>query len=129
MVVDGNLRNVPGADFGNVNFEDVQLIPHECKKNLGVILDSSLRFRPHIESMIRTCNFHICNLYMVKPFITKRNLITLVHSLIVSNVNYCNSLLAWVTKCNFKESSVHFKYSGNVDIFPASLGFQYVFSN
>ena len=61
-------------------------------KNLGVVLDSSLRFRSHIDSIVKTYNFHICNLYMIKDFVNRKNLVTLVHSLIVSKVDYCNSL-------------------------------------
>ena len=93
IVIKGNLRNAPEADFGCVNFEDAQLVPCEQAKNLGVVLDSSLSFRSHIDSMVRTCNFHIRILYMIKNFVNRKNLITLVHSLIVSKVDYCNSLL------------------------------------
>ena len=64
----------------------------EPAKNLGVVLDSSLSFRSHIDSIVKTCNFHIHNLYMIKDFVNRKNLVTLVHSLIVSKVDYCNYL-------------------------------------
>ena len=92
IVVRGNLRNVSIADFGVLSFGDSQLVPCESAKNLGVVLDSSLSFRPHIDSIVKTCNFHIRNLHMIKDFVNRKNLITLVHSLIVSKVDYCNSL-------------------------------------
>ena len=57
-----------------------------------VVLDSSLSFRSKIDSIVKTCNFHIRYLYMIKDFVNRRNLVTLVHSLIVSKVDYCNSL-------------------------------------
>ena len=41
---------------------------------------------------MKICNFHIRNLYMIKDFVNKKNLVTLVHSLIISKVDYCNSL-------------------------------------
>ena len=40
---------------------------------------------------------------MVKPFINMRNLITLVHSLIVSKVDYCNSLLLGLPNVTLKK--------------------------
>ena len=92
IVIRGNLRNVPVANFGVMNFGDTQLVPCESAKNLGGVLDSSLSFRPHIDSVAKTCNFHIRNLYMIKDFVNKKNLVTLVHSLIISKVDYCNSL-------------------------------------
>ena len=51
-----------------------------------------MSFRSHIDSIVKTCNFHIRNLYMIQDFVNRKNLVTLVHSLIVSKVDYCNSL-------------------------------------
>ena len=92
IIIRGNLRNVPVANFGVMRFGDTQLVPCESPKNLGAVLDSSLGFRSHIDSIVKTCNFHIRNLYMIKDFANRKNLVTLVHSLTVSKVDYCNSL-------------------------------------
>ena len=92
LVIRGNLRNVPVASFGVMSFGDTPLVPCESAKNRGGVLDSSLSFRSHIDSIVKTCNFHIHNLYMIKDFVNRKNLVTLVHSLIISKVDYCNSL-------------------------------------
>ena len=92
IVIWGNLRNVSVANFGVMSFGDTHLVPCESAKNLSVVLNSSLSFRSHIDSIVKTCNFHIRNLYMIKDFVNRKNLVTLVHSLIVSKVDYCNSL-------------------------------------
>ena len=57
IVIWGNLRNVPIANFGVMSFGDTQLVPCESANNLGVVLDSSLSFRSHIDSIVKTCNF------------------------------------------------------------------------
>ena len=62
IVIRGNLRNVSAPNFGEMSFGDTQLVPCESAKNLGVVLDSSLSFRSHIDSFVKTCNFHIRNL-------------------------------------------------------------------
>ena len=92
IVIRGNLRNVFVEDFGEVDFGDIRLVPHDSAKNLGVVLDSTLSFRAHVDSIVKACNFHIRNLHMIKDFINRKNLVTLVHSLIISKVDYCNSL-------------------------------------
>ena len=92
IVIRGNLRNVSVANFDEMSFVDTQLVPCESAKNLGVVLNSSLRFRSHIDSIVKICNFHISNLYMIKDFVNRKNLVTLVHSSIISKVDYCNSL-------------------------------------
>ena len=85
IVIRRNLRNFTIANFGVTSFGDTQLVPCESTKNLGVVLDSSLSFRPHINFIVKTCNFH-------KDFVNRKNLVTFVHSLIISKVHYCNSL-------------------------------------
>ena len=75
-----------------MSFDDTQLAPCESVKNLGDVLNSLLSFRSHIDSIAKTCNFHIRNLYMIKDFVNRKNLVTLVHSLVISKVDYCNSL-------------------------------------
>ena len=92
IVIRGNLRNVSVANFGEMSFGDTQLVPCESAKNLSDVFGSSLSFRSHINSTVKTCNFHIRILYMIKDFVNRKNLITLVHSLIISKVDYCNSL-------------------------------------
>ena len=61
-VIRGNLRNVSVANFGVMSFGITQLIPCESAKNLDVVLDSSLSSRSHIDSIVKTCSFHIRNL-------------------------------------------------------------------
>ena len=92
IVIRGNLRNIFVANFGEMSFGDTQLVSCESAKNVGVVLDSSLSFRSHTDSTVKTCNFHIRNLYMIKDFVSRKKLVTLVHALIISKVNYCNSL-------------------------------------
>ena len=103
IVIWGNLRNVSVANFGVMSFGDTQLVLCESAKNLGVVLDSLLSFRSHIDSIVKTCNFHIHNLYMIKAFVNRKNLVTLVHSLIVSKVDYCNSLFIGLPNVILKE--------------------------
>ena len=83
IVIRGNLRNVSVANFGDMSFGDTQLVPCESAKNLGAVLDSLLSFRSHIDFIVKTCNFHIRNLYMIKDSVNRKNLVTLVHSLII----------------------------------------------
>ena len=75
-----------------MSFGDTQLVPCKSAKNLCVVLDSSLSFRSHMDSVVKACNFHIRNLFMIKDSVNKKNLVTLVHSLIIPKVDYCNSL-------------------------------------
>ena len=52
ILIRGNLRNVSVANFGEMSFGDTQLVLCESAKNLGVVLDSSLSVRSHIDSRV-----------------------------------------------------------------------------
>ena len=99
------LRNVSVPNFGVMSLGDTHLVPCESTKNLGVVLDS-LSFRSLIDSIVKTCNFYIRNLYSVKDFVNRKNLVTLDHSLIVSKVDYCNSLFIGLPNVILKKFSV-----------------------
>ena len=119
VVIRGNYRNITVANFGEVSFGNTQLVLCQSAENLGVVLDSSLSFRSHIDSIVKTCNFHIRNLYMIKDFVNRKNLVILVHSLIVSKMDYCNSLFIGVPNVILKKvQSVLNRYS------TCPLGFQ-----
>ena len=91
-IIKGNMRHSISEDFGALVLGDSMVRPLEVVKNLGVILDSSLKLDKHVSMIVKSCNFQLRNLYAVKRFLNKESLITLVHSLVISKVDYCNSL-------------------------------------
>ena len=92
LLVKGGLRVNIETEFGILELGNLQLHPSPSVKNLGITFDSSLDFKYHINSLVKTCNYHIRNLYAVRKYLNKETLIGLVHSLILSHVDYCNSL-------------------------------------
>ena len=92
IIVKGNLKSNLDREFGTLEVSNTHLHPSVSARNLGIILDSKLSFKDHINSVVKCCNFHIRNLYAVRRFLDRESLISLVHSFIVSRVDYCNSL-------------------------------------
>ena len=63
-------------------------------KTLGVTLDAELSMERHVSSVVRSCFFHIRSLSKVRPYITYKAASSIAVCLILSKLDYCNSLLS-----------------------------------
>ena len=62
-------------------------------KNLGVTFDAQLNMETHVSNISRTCFYIIRNISCIRRHLTTSATKTLVISLIISRLDYCNSLL------------------------------------
>ena len=72
---------------------DITISPSSTIKNLGVIFDQKMSMENHVKSLIKTANFHLRNIYRIRRFITFESCHHLVRSLVLSRLDYANSLL------------------------------------
>ena len=65
--------------------------------NLGVVLDSNLSMRDHVSRLCRTSYYQLRQLRVIRRSLTTRACTQLVHALVNSRLDYCNSLLSGIT--------------------------------
>jgi hypothetical protein len=94
----GNRFQLPKIDmhllsttFPGVSFQDSVL-------DLGVMLDQELSMSAHIGNICRSGFYQLRQLRLVRRNLTDKAAAMLVHSFVVSRVDYCNSVLSGVTK-------------------------------
>ena len=75
----------------------------DCAKNLGVLLDSELSFNDQINKVVSSCYRTIRLLYRIKSFLNRTQLKTLVSSLVLSRLDYCNILYYGIYQPNMKK--------------------------
>ena len=89
---------LPGKDSPihdlTFNFDNSVLTPTETARNLGVTLDSQLSLTANITATTRSCRFMLYNIRRIRPLLTQKAVQVLVQALVISRLDYCNSLLA-----------------------------------
>ncbi|XP_077937991.1 uncharacterized protein LOC144383603 [Gasterosteus aculeatus] len=77
-----------------VNFGNSVLTPTSTAKNLGVTLDNQLSLTPNITATTRSCRYTLYNIRRIRPLLTQKAAQVLIQALVISRLDYCNSLLA-----------------------------------
>jgi hypothetical protein len=72
-------------------------------RNLGVIFDSELTFSDHVSKLVSTCYYHIRQLRSIRKSLSVDSSHALVRALILSRLDYCNSLLSGAPKLLIKQ--------------------------
>ena len=87
--------NVPISDPSyTVQFDNCILEEVISVKALGVTLTPDLNFKSFIVSKSKSCNFQLYNLRHIKNSLNTSLRFMLVNSLILTQIDYCNSILA-----------------------------------
>ena len=62
-------------------------------RNLGVIMDKNMQMDDHINQVRKSAFYYLNWIHKICPFLTKKTTKSVVRALVISKVNYCNSLL------------------------------------
>jgi len=72
---------------------DCSIKPADVVRDLGVLLDNSLSMKTHISNITKSCFFHLRRIRQVKKSLNEKCVRTLVQALVISRIDYCNSVL------------------------------------
>ena len=90
----GSKRSLSLIDFSHVDILGHTLPILTSVKFLGVTFDSNLTFDVHISNIRRKCFLQVRNLYRVRKYVNAHCLFRLVDCLILTHLDYCNSLFS-----------------------------------
>ena len=76
-----------------LKIDQSSITPTTSARNISVIFDNCDQMREHITSVCRASHFHLRNIGSIRSYLAPETCATLVHSLISSKLDYCNSLL------------------------------------
>ena len=89
---------LPGKDSPSHNliitFDSSVLTPTQTARNLVATPDSQLSLTANITATTRSCRYMLHNIWRIDPLLTQKVEQVLVQALVISHLDYCNSLLA-----------------------------------
>ena len=71
---------------------DCMLVPSAIVRNLGVLLDSDLSMLPHVNSVCKSCFYHLAMISRIRKYLDRKSTKMLVHALVISRLDNANSL-------------------------------------
>ena len=83
----------------NINIDSLSLVPYKTARNLRVIIDDQLTFTDHIAFVSRSCRFALFNIRKIRLYLTQYATQLLVQTLVISRLDYCNTLLTGLPAC------------------------------
>jgi hypothetical protein len=73
-------------------------VPSKVVRNLGVLFDEKLTMINHISTVTRAFYFHLRRIRQPKQYLNEHCLRVLVQALVISRLDYCNSVLVGLPK-------------------------------
>ncbi|KAF7666409.1 hypothetical protein LDENG_00107690, partial [Lucifuga dentata] len=67
-------------------------------RNLSVIFDCDLTFEPYVKKLVQSCFFRLRSIMKIKSVLSYSNREKVIHSLIFSRLDFCNSLLSGINQ-------------------------------
>ena len=74
------------------------IMPTECARNIGVMFDHNLTMDQQVTSVCKSAFLHISNIRKIRKYISQHSAEIIVHSLVTSRLDNCNTLLCSVPK-------------------------------
>ena len=82
--------------IGPVLVGNTSVLPSSVVRDLGVYIDADVTMRAHVTATVRACFAALRQIRRVRRSLSRDALLTLLHALVVSKVDYCCSVLAGI---------------------------------
>ena len=83
-------KHRPKPPLDSINVGDATVEPKSSARNIGAIFEDTMSFEEHVNDLYKTAFYHIRN---ISPCLGIDSTKTLVHVLVMSRLDHCNSLL------------------------------------
>jgi len=83
---------------GPARVGDTSVQPVRTVRDLGVYIDADVTTSAHVTAVVKACFAALRQIRSVRRSLTRTTLLTLVHALVVTKVDYCSSVLSGTSR-------------------------------
>ena len=91
------------SDLTNLSLSNDIIPVSSSARNLGFIFDSDMSFFEQINSVSKSCHFHIRDIRRIRHILPLSAATALANSLVSSKLDYCNSLYSGISQSNLNK--------------------------
>ena len=99
-IVHFSSRFIGNPSITMLNIGNIEIELSDQVRDLGVIFDSILNLRSHINSICKSSSLAVRNIGRVRKYLSREQMERLIHAFISSRIDYCNSLLYGLPSCD-----------------------------
>ena len=88
----------PKCQFPSFKIGNVEAKVSRTARNIGVVFDDEVLLGEHIKYITKQAFYNIRNISKIRKFLTEESTKTVVHALVISRMDFCNSLLYGLPK-------------------------------
>ena len=89
----GTRQQISKVDLNCISVGEKSITPSSNLSNLGILMDTNLTFHEQINKLCKTSFYFLHNIRKIRKYLTTDATATLVHALVISRLDYCNSLM------------------------------------
>lgn len=94
----GTRQQVAKMQFDCISVAGEVIKAKPCIRNLGIHMDSELKMSQHVQHVVRICYGKLREISSFRNYLTQEVTKTLVHAVIISHIDYANSLLFGISQ-------------------------------
>ena len=98
----GNQRQLDKCSTNSLKYDSETINQVDCVKNLGVLMDRMLSYSIHINNKCEIAYHNLMNIRQLRGNLNEQNVTQLILALVISHMDFSNSLLTVLPKKVYK---------------------------
>ena len=103
LLIGTKQQHLKFSDLTNLSLSNDIIPVSSSARNLGFIFDSDMSFSDQINSVSKSCHFHIRDIRRIRHLLPLSTATALANSLVSSKLDYCNSLYSGISQTNLNK--------------------------